>query len=61
MRAMRPGIHVLLMSGYTADAVTPADLKAAIRLSKPFAPSALVNAVRASLDVPLSSTPASRR
>ena len=60
MRALRPGIRVLLMSGYAADVVTPGDLKDAILLSKPFAPSALVNAVRASLDVPLSSTPASQ-
>jgi signal transduction histidine kinase/ActR/RegA family two-component response regulator len=60
MRAMRPGIRVLLMSGYAADVVTPDDLKQAILLSKPFAPSALLKAVRASLDVPLSSTPASQ-
>ena len=60
MRALRPGIRVLLMSGYAADVVMPGDLKDAILLSKPFAPSALVNAVRATLDVPLSSTPASQ-
>ena len=60
LRAMRPGIRVLLMSGYAADVVTPNDLKEAVLLSKPFAPSALVKAVRASLDVPLSSTPASQ-
>jgi len=60
MRAMRPGIRVLLMSGYAADVVTPGDLTNAVLLSKPFAPSALVTAVRASLDVPLSSSPASQ-
>ena len=60
MRAMRPGIRVLLMSGYAADVVTPDDLKDAILLSKPFAPAALLSAVRSSLDVPLSSRPASQ-
>jgi signal transduction histidine kinase/CheY-like chemotaxis protein len=60
LRAMRPGIRVLLMSGYAADVVTPNDLKEAKLLSKPFAPPALLSAVRASLDVPLSSTPASQ-
>jgi hypothetical protein len=60
MRAMRPGIRVLLMSGYAADAVRPNDLKEAMLLSKPFAPSALLKAVRSSLDVPLSSAPASQ-
>ena len=61
MRVMRPGIRVLLMSGYAADVVTAGDLKDAMLLSKPFAPSALVNAVRSTLDEPLSSTPASQR
>ena len=42
LRAMRPGIRVLLMSGYAADVVTPADLKEAALLSKPFSPAALV-------------------
>jgi CheY-like chemotaxis protein len=60
MRAMRPGIRVLLISGYAADVVTPGDLREATLLSKPFAPAALIKAVRALLDVPLSSTPASR-
>jgi signal transduction histidine kinase/CheY-like chemotaxis protein len=60
MRAMRPGIRVLLMSGYATDVVTASDLRGAILLSKPFAPSDLLKAVRASLDVPLSSTPASQ-
>jgi CheY-like chemotaxis protein len=60
LRAMRPGIKVLLMSGYAADVVTPADLKEALLLTKPFAPAALLKAVRATLDVPLSSSPASQ-
>ncbi len=60
MRAMRPGIRVLLMSGYAADVVRPNDLRDAILLSKPFSPSALLKAVQASLDVPLSSAPASQ-
>ena len=38
LRALRPGIRVLLMSGYAADVVTPSDLKEATLLSKPFAP-----------------------
>ena len=42
LRVMRPGIRVLLMSGYAADVVTAGDLKDAILLSKPFSPSALV-------------------
>ena len=60
LRAMRPGIRVLLMSGYAADVVTPTDLKEAILLSKPFSAATLLKTVRTILDVPLSSTPASR-
>ncbi|HWI18600.1 MAG TPA: response regulator, partial [Vicinamibacterales bacterium] len=60
LRAMRPGIKVLFVSGYAADVVTPNDLRQATLLSKPFSPAALASAVRASLDVPLSSTPASQ-
>jgi signal transduction histidine kinase/ActR/RegA family two-component response regulator len=60
LRATRPGIKVLFMSGYAADVVTPADLKEAVLLSKPFAPATLITAVRRILDVPLSSMPASR-
>ena len=60
LRAMRPGIRVLLMSGYAADVVTPADLKEATLLSKPFSTATLLTAVRDVLDVPLSSTPSSR-
>jgi signal transduction histidine kinase/CheY-like chemotaxis protein len=60
MRALRPGIRVLLMSGYAADVVTADDLRGAMLLAKPFSPAALVKAVRASLDVPLSSPPASQ-
>lgn len=60
MRAMRPGIKVLFVSGYAADVVTPNDLREATLLSKPFSPSTLVKAVRSVLDVPLSSAPASQ-
>ncbi|HYB95980.1 MAG TPA: ATP-binding protein [Vicinamibacterales bacterium] len=50
LRAMRPGVRVLLMSGYAADVVTPNDLREAALLSKPFSPAALTKAVRAALD-----------
>ena len=60
LRQLRPGIRVLLMSGYAADIVTPDDLKEATLLSKPFSPAALNKAVRSVLEVPLSSTPSSR-
>jgi signal transduction histidine kinase/CheY-like chemotaxis protein len=60
LRAMRPGIRVLLMSGYATDVVTPGDLREATLLSKPFSPATLVKAVRTALDVPLSSAPASQ-
>jgi CheY-like chemotaxis protein len=60
LRAQRPGIKVLFMSGYAADVVTPNDLREATLLSKPFAPNALTKAVREALDVPLSSTPVSQ-
>jgi signal transduction histidine kinase len=60
LRRMRPGIRVLLMSGYAADVVTPSDLKEAMLLSKPFSPAALNKAVRSVLEVPLSSTPSSQ-
>ena len=57
MRAARPSIRVLLMSGYAADVVTPGDLAQATLLSKPFSPAALVKAVRKILDQPLSPKP----
>jgi len=60
LRAMRPGIRVLFMSGYAADVVTPSDLKEATLMSKPFSPATLSQAVRRVLDVPLSSAPASQ-
>jgi two-component system cell cycle sensor histidine kinase/response regulator CckA len=60
LRRLRPGIRVLLMSGYAADIVTPDDLKEATLLSKPFSPAALDKAVRSVLEVPLSPTPSSR-
>lgn len=57
MRAARPSIRVLLMSGYAADVVTPGDLAQATLLSKPFSPAALVKAVHKILDQPLSPKP----
>ena len=61
LRAMRPGLCVLLMSGYAADVVTGADLREVTLLSKPFAPAVLVNAVRTVLDAAHSSAPATPR
>ena len=58
LRAVRPGVKVLLMSGYAADVVMPGDLKDASMMSKPFSPSALTRAVRNALDVTLPSMPA---
>jgi len=54
LRAARPSIRVLLMSGYAADVVTKDDFKEATLLSKPFAPAVLTKAVRQVLDQPLS-------
>jgi signal transduction histidine kinase/CheY-like chemotaxis protein len=60
LRAQRPRICVLFMSGYAADVVKPNDLKEATLISKPFSPAALTRAVRRALDGPLSSAPASQ-
>jgi signal transduction histidine kinase/ActR/RegA family two-component response regulator len=60
LRALRPGVKVLLMSGYAADVVTPGDLEDATMLTKPFSPSVLTRAVRDALDEALPSIPASR-
>ena len=57
MRAARPAIRVLLMSGYAADVVTKDDLAEATLLAKPFSPTALTRAVRRILDEPLSLKP----
>jgi two-component system cell cycle sensor histidine kinase/response regulator CckA len=54
LRAMRPGLRVLLMSGYAADVVTSDDLKDAALVAKPFAPAALARAVRNALETPVS-------
>ncbi len=51
LRALRPGVKVLLMSGYAADVVTPGDLRDATMVTKPFTPAALTRAVRNALDV----------
>jgi len=61
LRVLRPGVRVLLMSGYATDVVTPADLNEATFLTKPFAPETLVKIVRQILDVPLSTIPDPRR
>src|SRR5687768_6142583 len=55
LRALRPGLHVLLMSGYAADVVTSDDLKDAALVAKPFSPASLTRAVRNALDLPVSS------
>jgi PAS domain S-box-containing protein len=51
LRARRPGIRVLYMSGYTRDALRRQSVlePGAVFLEKPFTPQALVNAVRAAL------------
>jgi signal transduction histidine kinase len=51
LRTLRPGVRVLLMSGYAADVVTPGDLNDATMVTKPFSPSVLTRAVRHALDV----------
>ena len=55
LRMLRPGVRVLLMSGYAADIVTPDDLKDAALVSKPFSPASLSRAVRNAIDLPVSS------
>ena len=55
LRVIRPGLRVLLMSGYAADIVTADDLKDATLVAKPFSPSSLSRAVRNALDLPVSS------
>jgi signal transduction histidine kinase len=55
LRALRPGLRVLLMSGYAADVVTSDDLKDAALVPKPFSPASLSRAVRNALDLPVSS------
>jgi signal transduction histidine kinase/CheY-like chemotaxis protein len=60
LRAMRPGMRVVLMSGYAADVVTDGDLADAALLPKPFSPAALARAVRTALDSPVPSVRGSR-
>jgi CheY-like chemotaxis protein len=55
LRAQRPGVRVLLMSGYAADIVTADDLNDASMVAKPFTPASLSRAVRGILDIPVSS------
>ena len=60
LRALRPGLRVLLMSGYAADVVTSSDLKDAELVAKPFTPASLSRTVRQALDLPVSSLRASQ-
>jgi len=60
LRALRPGLRVVLMSGYAADVVTAEDLKDAALVAKPFSPASLTRAVRNALDLPVSSLRASQ-
>ena len=60
LRALRPGVRVLLMSGYAADIVTGDDLNDASLVSKPFTPASLSRAVRGILDIPVSPIRASQ-
>ena len=55
LRLLRPGVRVLLMSGYAADVVTADDLKDSALVAKPFSPASLSRAVRNALDLPVSS------
>ena len=54
LRALRPGVRVLLMSGYAAGVVTPGDLTDSSLVTKPFSPASLSRAVRNALDLPVS-------
>ena len=60
LRAQRPGLRVLLMSGYAADVVTSGDLKDAALMAKPFSPASLSQTVRNALNQPVSSLRASQ-
>jgi signal transduction histidine kinase/ActR/RegA family two-component response regulator len=55
LRAMRPGMRVLMMSGYATEVVTGQDLKDGSIVAKPFSPASLARAVRSALDAPVSS------
>jgi hypothetical protein len=55
LRLLRPGVRVVLMSGYAADIVTADDLKDAALVPKPFSPASLSRSVRNALDLPVSS------
>jgi CheY-like chemotaxis protein len=60
LKALRPGLRVVLMSGYAADVVTADDLKDAALVAKPFSPASLTRAVRNALDLPVSPLRASQ-
>jgi CheY-like chemotaxis protein len=59
MRALRPALRVLLMSGYAADVMTKDDLADGALLSKPFSQATLTRSVRHALDRALPSVSAS--
>jgi signal transduction histidine kinase len=61
LKALRPGLRVLLMSGYAADVVTGPGLDDAVLVTKPFSPASLARAVRNVLDGLVSSQRASQR
>ena len=54
LRALRPGMRVVLMSGDAADVVTAGDLRDAALVAKPFSPASLSRAVRDALDMRVS-------
>jgi CheY-like chemotaxis protein len=60
LRALRPDLRVVLMSGYAADIVTSADLRDAAMVAKPFSAASLSHTVRTTLDTPVSSLRASQ-
>ena len=61
LKALRPGLRVVLMSGYAAEVVTGPDLHDAVLVTKPFSPASLARAVRNVLDGLVSSQRASQR
>jgi CheY-like chemotaxis protein len=52
LRARHPGLRVLYVSGYTADALREQAESGTAFLAKPFAPEALLRKVREVLDAP---------
>src|SRR5262249_40803064 len=53
MRAVRPGVRILYMSGYASPAVGNGELvEGALCIQKPFVPQELARKVREALDAP---------